>query len=115
VFDSGSREAAKWTAERVRVDAERAAVEEQVRAEVTRASEVVALRRKAVSEEVEGAGDDLMRIAQIAYREGEVGVLELIDAVRTAARARFRSIEVRLEVRLAEIALERAVGGVLWP
>ena len=27
-------------------------------------------------------------IAEVAYREGEVGILELLDAVRTAARAR---------------------------
>ena len=28
------------------------------------------------------------RIAEVAYREGEVGILELLDAVRTASRAR---------------------------
>jgi outer membrane protein TolC len=56
-----------------------------------------------------------MNIAEVAYREGEVGILELLDAVRTSSRARLRSIEIRLEARLAQIALERAVGDVLWP
>ena len=51
----------------------------------------------------------------VAYREGEVGILELLDAARTAARAKSRGIEARLEARLAEIALEYAVGEVLWP
>lgn len=115
LFDAGGREAARWAAERARVDAERVAVEDQIRAEITRASEVLALRLTAVSQDQEAAGDELMRIAEVAYREGEVGVLELLDAVRTASRARTRSIDIRLDARLAQIALERAVGEVLWP
>jgi cobalt-zinc-cadmium efflux system outer membrane protein len=115
LFDTGRREAAGWTAERARVDAERTAVEEQIRAEITRASEALALRNAAVSEDEQAAGDELMQIAEVAYREGEVGILELLDAVRTASRARTRSIDIRLDARLAQIALERAVGDVLWP
>jgi cobalt-zinc-cadmium efflux system outer membrane protein len=115
LFDGGGREAARWAAERARVDSERAAIEGQIRAEITRASEVAAFRQAALSEDQPGAGDELMRIAEIAYREGEVGIVELMDAVRTASRARFRSIDIRLEVRLAQLALERAVGGILWP
>ena len=115
VFDGGGREAARWAAERARVDFERAAIEQQIRAEITRASEVASLRQAALSEDQPAAADELMRIAEIAYREGEVNIVELIDAVRTASRARFRSIDIRLEVRLAQLALERAVGGILWP
>lgn len=115
LFDAGGREAARWAAERTRVDAERVAVEDQIRAETTRASAALALRLTAVSQDQEAAGDELMRIAEVAYREGEVGILELLDAVRTASRARARSIDIRLDARLAQIALERAVGEVLWP
>jgi cobalt-zinc-cadmium efflux system outer membrane protein len=115
LFDSGGREAARWTAERARVDAERTALEDQIRAEVTRASEALALRQVALSEDQASAGDELMRIAEVAYREGDVGILELLDAVRTASRASIRSLEIRLDARLAQIALERAVGDVLWP
>ncbi|MBI2832899.1 MAG: TolC family protein [Acidobacteria bacterium] len=115
LFDTGGREAARWTAERARVDLERAAVEEQIRAEITRASAALALRQGAVSQDQAPAADELMGIAEVAYREGEVGILELLDAVRTSSRARIRSIEIRWDARLAEIALERAVGDVLWP
>jgi outer membrane protein, heavy metal efflux system len=115
VFDAGGREAARWVAERTRVDAERLAVEEEIRAEITRASESLALRQRALSDDQASAGDELMTIAEVAYREGEVGILELLDAVRTASRARIRSIEIRLDARLAQIALERAVGEILWP
>jgi cobalt-zinc-cadmium efflux system outer membrane protein len=115
LFDTGARESARWTAERIRVEAERASIEHQIRAEVTRASESLALRQAALADDAEGAGDDLMRIAEVAYREGEMGILELLDAVRASARARMRTIELQRDVRLAEIALERAMGGVLWP
>jgi cobalt-zinc-cadmium efflux system outer membrane protein len=115
VFDSGGREAAQWAAERARVEAERGVIEHQIRTEIARASETLALRQAAVSADSEGAGDELTQIAEVAYREGEIGILELLDAVRTASRARIRSIEVRRDERLAQIALERAVGDVLWP
>jgi len=115
LFDAGGREAARWSAERARVDAERAVVGALIRAEITRASEALALRQTAVAQDQDAAGDELLRIAEVAYREGEVGILELLDAVRTASRARTRSIDIRLDARLAQIALERAVGDVLWP
>jgi cobalt-zinc-cadmium efflux system outer membrane protein len=115
LLDTGGREVARWQAERSRVEAERALVEQQIRTEIARAWDVLALRQAAVSEDAEAAADELTQIAEIAYREGEVGILELIDAVRTASRARMRSIELRFDARLAQIALERAVGDVLWP
>jgi outer membrane protein TolC len=115
VFDSGRRDAARWDAERTRVEAERAAVEYRIRVEIAAASEVLRLRQAAVAEEQTGTADELMQIAVVAYGEGEIGILELLDAVRTASRARTRSIELQLEARLAQIALERAVGDTLWP
>ena len=115
LFDTGGREVARWQAERFRVEAQGASVELQIRGEIRRASEALALRQAALSEDAEGAADELTQIAEVAYREGEAGILELLDAVRTASRARNRSIELRLDTRLAQIALERAVGDVLWP
>jgi outer membrane protein, heavy metal efflux system len=115
LFDSGAREAARWTAERARLEAERAAIEHEIRAEIARAAEALALRQAAISGDQLTAGEELTRIAEVAYREGEMGILELLDAVRTSSRARMRGIEMRLDLRLAQIALERAVGDILWP
>ena len=115
LFDDGGREAAQWAAEGTRVEAERASIERRIRSEITGASEVLSLRQAALSQEPQGAAEELAQIAEVAYREGEVGILELLDAVRTASRARIRSIDLRLEARLAQIALERAVGDTLWP
>ena len=115
VFDAGGRESARWSAERARVEAERASIEYRIRSEISGASEVLSMRLAALSQEQQGAADELVQIAEVAYNEGEVGILELLDAVRTAARARIRDIDVRLQARLAQIALERAVGDALWP
>ena len=115
LFDAGGRDAARWEAERVRVEAERSALEYRIQSEITGASEILAVRQTALAQESAGAAEELVKIAGVAYSEGEVGILELLDAVRTASRARNRIIDLRLESRLAEIALERAVGDALWP
>ena len=114
LFDTGSREAARWTAEQARVEAERAAIEHRIRAEITGALAVLSLRQTAATSDRPEAVDDLLTTAEVAYREGEVGILEWLDAVRTSARAKERSIDLRLYERLAWIALERAVGERLW-
>ena len=116
LFDDGGREAARWEAERLRVEAERMFIEYRIRSEITGASEVLTLRQAALSQDQQqGAAEELVQIAVVAYREGEVGILELLDAARTASRARTRNIDLRLDARLAQIALERAVGDTLWP
>jgi outer membrane protein, heavy metal efflux system len=116
LFDTGRREASRWLAEQERVDAERTFITQSIRAQVTAASEVIALRQDAVrAVDAASPADELARIAEVAYTEGEVGILELLDAHRTAARARVRAIDMRLAARLAQVALERAVGDTIWP
>jgi cobalt-zinc-cadmium efflux system outer membrane protein len=116
LFDTGAREAARWSAEGARIAAERTAIEQQVHSEIQRGVEALTRRRQALGR---GTGDalgaELVTTAEVAYREGEIGVAALLDAVRTASRARLRDLERRLDLRLAEIALERAVGEGLWP
>jgi cobalt-zinc-cadmium efflux system outer membrane protein len=116
LFDTGARDAARWTAQGARLAAERTAIELQVRADIMRSVEALTLRQQAVASAAEDPlGADLVTTAVVAYREGEVGIVVLLDAVRTASRARIRDLERRLDLRLAQIALERAVGEVLWP
>ena len=115
LFNTGRLDAARWSAESARLDAARASLTQRITSEVTAAAESLALRRSALAEDDPAAGAELVQIAEVAYREGEVGILEWLDAIRTASRARLRSLELRLDARLAQIALERAVGEVLWP
>lgn len=54
--------------------------------------------------------DELERIAQVSYDSGERGILELLDAYRTAAAARLRQAVLDNAVRQAEIELEFVSG-----
>ena len=79
-------------------------------------SEVLALRQEAIrAADAASPAGELTQIAEISYTEGEAGILELLDAHRTAARARIRAIDMRLAARLTQIALERVVGDTIWP
>jgi cobalt-zinc-cadmium efflux system outer membrane protein len=116
LFDSGRRDAARWLAERDRTEAERALTTQGIRAQIAATSEVLALRQQAIrAADAASPAAELTQIAEVSYTEGEAGILELLDAHRTAARARMRAIDMRLAARLTQIALERAVGDMLWP
>jgi cobalt-zinc-cadmium efflux system outer membrane protein len=116
LFDAGRRDVARWLAERDRTEADRALTTQSIRAQVAATREVLELRQEAIR--TTGAAlpaSELTQIAEISYTEGEAGILELLDAHRTAARARIRAIDMRLAARLTQIALERVVGDTLWP
>jgi cobalt-zinc-cadmium efflux system outer membrane protein len=116
LFDSGRRESARWLAERDRTEAERALVTQRIRAQVGATREVLELRQQAVrAAGTASPASELTTIAEISYTEGEAGILELLDAHRTAARVRNRAIDMRLAARLTQIALERVVGDTVWP
>ena len=116
LFDAGGRDAARWLAERDRTEAERALTMQSIRVQVAATRDVLALRQEAIrAGDAAAPAGELTRIAEISYTEGEVGILELLDAHRTAARARVRAIDMRLAARLTQIALERVVGATLWP
>lgn len=57
--------------------------------------------------------DELMKIADAAYRGGELGILELLDAFRGAVDDELQGLELALMARRARIELERAAGGGL--
>jgi hypothetical protein len=116
LFDSGQRDAARWLAERDRAEAERALTEQNIRAQVVATRDVLALRQEAIrAADAASPAGELTQIAELSYTEGEAGILELLDAHRTAARARMRAIDMRLAARLMQIALERVVGDTVWP
>lgn len=54
----------------------------------------------------------LTATAEAAYRAGEVGILELLDAYRTALEAEVEAAELEQRAREAEIELTRALGGI---
>ena len=54
-------------------------------------------------------GDNL-RLSQIALREGEIGIAELLLVNRQVAETRRELLDAETELRLARVALERAAG-----
>jgi len=48
--------------------------------------------------------------ARAAYRGGEIGILELLDAYRGVTDTELRSLDLALQARLAMIELERVAG-----
>ena len=55
---------------------------------------------------------ELVRIAEAAYHSGEIGVLELIDAYRSALDAEAEALTLELQARLVRIELDAATVGV---
>jgi len=56
------------------------------------------------------ASEQLVEIAEVAYRAGEVGILELLDAYRSAVDADTERIDLELRARVAAIELLHAAG-----
>ena len=56
------------------------------------------------------SGPELVKIAAVAYQEGEIGILQLLDAYRVQRLAQLRLIEIQAAVKEAQIEVERAVG-----
>lgn len=65
------------------------------------------------SEQSVAASYQLVRIAETAYHASEIGVLELIDAYRSALEAETSALQLALEARLTRIALDEMTEGIL--
>ena len=55
---------------------------------------------------------ELVRIAEAAYHSAEIGVLELIDAYRSALNAETEALAIELQARLVRIELDAVTEGV---
>jgi outer membrane protein, heavy metal efflux system len=113
LFDRGQPERAAARARRSQAEAELVALRGALRAQITAWHDVVVERRQAADRYRASAAEiaaGLERIAQVSYDAGERGILELLDAYRSAATARVRQIALDLAVRQAELELEFVSG-----
>jgi len=105
------RAAAQALARQARSQAE--AVRRTIRAQVT-AWRAAVIERRDVADRYRAAvaagADEIERIARVSYDAGERGILELLDAYRTASSARVRQAALEAAVREAEIELEFVSG-----
>ena len=111
IFDRGQGARAIARAEGALLRSQREALARKALAEAEAALAQAAARREAAESYAAAADpDELIRIARAAYDAGEMRILELLDAYRTAINVSLRTIELRGEARRAEIELNRVLG-----
>ncbi len=113
LFNKGQAEVARFSAEQERSSARLQVLTQQIRAAVEGAAQAFNLRLRARDEyrgELAETGPELVRIATIAYQEGEIGILQLLDAYRVQRVAQLRLLDLRAGVKEAQIELDRIVG-----
>jgi cobalt-zinc-cadmium efflux system outer membrane protein len=114
IFHRNQDEVLRANAELAILNAQRSLLVTRVRAEVGGlAAEARGLRNAArlFREEALPTSARLTATAEAAYRAGEVGILELLDAYRTALDAEVEAADLEQRAREAEIELARALGG----
>jgi cobalt-zinc-cadmium efflux system outer membrane protein len=118
VFDRGQVTAARARADRGRAALEAEVLTREIRADVN----AVLAREKAArqaarrhAKAVDRRAGELRRIAELAYEEGETGILELLDAYRTSLATELRVLTLRYDARRAQIDRKRAIGTEVKP
>lgn len=113
LFNKGQAEVARSTAEQERAAARLQVLAQQIRAAVEGTAEAFQIRsrtRDAFSGELANSIPELIRIATVAYQEGEIGILQLLDVYRAQRTAQLKLLEINAAVKEAQIELERATG-----
>lgn len=113
VFNKGQAEVARFSAEQERVTARMQILSQRIHAAVegnARAFNVRVQARDRYRKELADGGPELVKIATAAYQEGEIGILQLLDAYRAHRQAQLRMLEIEAAVKDAQIELERVVG-----
>lgn len=113
LFNKGQAEVARFSAERERVSARLQILSQRIQAEIdgtVRAFNVRLEARDRYRRELADSGPELIKIAAVAYQEGEIGILQLLDAYRSQRQAQLRMLEIQSAVKDSQIELERVVG-----
>ena len=113
LFDRGRPERAMARARRSQAETQLEALRVVLRSQIAAWRDLVVERRVTADRyrtTAVPAAADLERIAQVSYDAGERGILELLDAYRSAATARIRQSALDLSVRQAELELEFVSG-----
>ena len=113
IFDRATPERAAAQARALQHRAQAEVLRRSIRAQIA-AWRAAVIDRRFIAERhraaLGSAADQIQRIAQISYDAGERGILDLLDAYRTASTAHLRQVELDAAVRQAEIELEFASG-----
>jgi cobalt-zinc-cadmium efflux system outer membrane protein len=108
LFDRGGAAARKAAAAAAMWDAEAAALSAEASAGVRAAREDLAsvvAQAATFRDGAAGRASTLITGAEVAYREGDRSIVELLDALRTSRTAQVRIVELMREARDAELTL----------
>lgn len=113
LFDRGQGDRARAAAERQAAAAARRVLDATVPAQIRLTRDALARRieqaRRVTTDQLARL-DQLLRTAETGYREGQTGIVELLDAYRTARTTRLRDLELRRDAQLARLELWLALG-----
>ena len=118
LFNKGQLDRQLADAEAVQVRARLEILENRIRGEVQSAHAALRIRRRIANEyeaHSESRAAEIRKIAEVAYREGELGILELLDSYQVTQSAALRLLELRADAKFAEVEFDRAVAKELIP
>ena len=113
VFEHGQNRVAELEAEMRRSSYRQEVLDGQIQSQVRGIYEELEMRRQAAADyrlQLERQSTELDRIATLAYQEGELGILELLDSYRIRRQSVLRLLELTAMTKQAEINLEGAIG-----
>ncbi|MFB6260789.1 MAG: TolC family protein, partial [Thiohalorhabdaceae bacterium] len=114
-FDRGQAKAAEAGARRTRAEARYRRLLHQARAEVSglwRQTRELDAATTEFRDQALAKSREVTEIAESAYRAGELGILELLDAYRGQLDARLRALAMARAARSSWIDLARTAGDV---
>jgi cobalt-zinc-cadmium efflux system outer membrane protein len=118
LFSRGQAATALASAQKARAQAESESWRLQIEAEVRAAYQVASIHQERVSRYQEAAAaiaEPLVQMGRVGYEEGELSILELLDADRQALDARLQVLELAAAARRAAIELDRVIGQEFKP
>lgn len=118
LFSRGQAAVALADARKAQAQAEAESWRTRIETEVRAAHAALAIQQERAARYRQAAAnlaEPLAEIGRIAYQEGELGILELLDAERQALDARLRITDLAAAARRAAIELDRAIGREFRP
>jgi cobalt-zinc-cadmium efflux system outer membrane protein len=118
LLSRGQAAVALANAQKAQAEAEAEAWRIRIEAEVRAAHTALAIQQERAAQYRQSAAEiaePLAKIGRVAYEEGELGILELLDSDRQALDARLRILDLAAAARRAAIELDRAIGREFRP
>jgi cobalt-zinc-cadmium efflux system outer membrane protein len=118
LFNRGQPAAALANAQAAAAEAAAAILRHRIDADVRAVHAALVIHRQGAERYRASTADtveSLLKVARVGYDEGELGILELLDAVRQSVDGRLRLLDLAATARRAAIELDRVVGTEIKP